>query len=393
MPTFTTLNTHRVMWRLFIVGALLLSSVSFALAGQREQAQRIHDRLAGVPPTPAVLDSMVAVIGSNPLAAADIAMDNPHFYTVTVKNFAAPWTNRDQNVFVPLNDYTTLVIGMVKDGVGFDDILSADLLYVGQGISPAPSATSNAHYEALESAMLQSNFDPDSIVPTTQSGMYGLPPAATAGAMTTRAAAEAYFIAGTNRAMFRFTLINHMCMDMEQVQDTSIVPDRIRQDVSRSPGGDSRVFLNNCIGCHSGMDPLAQAFAHYTFDPVSGGIQYDAAQVHPKYFNNNETFADGFVTPDDSWNNYWREGRNALIGWSPSLPGSGSGAKSLGEELAATQAFAQCQVQKVFTAVCLRAPVDQFDRAQVDTMTANFINTNYNLKNVFAESAVYCMGN
>ena len=113
---------------------------------------------------------------------------------------------------------------------------------------------------------------------TTQTAVYGTPAAATAGAITTRAAAEAFFIAGTNRAMFRFTLMNHMCMDMEQVHDTSIAPDRIRQDVSRSPGGDSRVFLNNCIGCHAGMDPLAQAFAYYNFDETSGsdGLQHDA---------------------------------------------------------------------------------------------------------------------
>jgi hypothetical protein len=193
--------------------------------------------------------------------------------------------------------------------------------------------------------------------------------------------------------MFRFTLINHMCMDLEQVHDTSIIPDRIRQDVSRSPGGDSRVFLNNCIGCHAGMDPMAQAFAHYNFDDVSGSIEYTPNAIQPKYFNNDTTFPDGFITPDDSWSNYWREGQNALIGWSPSLPGSGNGASSLGEELAATQAFAQCQVQKVFNAVCLRDPVDQPDRDQIATMTNNFRSNNYNLRQVFAESAVYCMGN
>jgi hypothetical protein len=88
---------------------------------------------------------------------------------------------------------------------------------------------------------------------------------ATAGVMTTRAAARAFFIDGTNRAMFRFTMLNHFCNDMEQVLDTTRSPDRIRQDVSRSPGGDSRVFLNNCVGCHSGMDPLAQAFAYYDY--------------------------------------------------------------------------------------------------------------------------------
>ena len=38
-------------------------------------------------------------------------------------------------------------------------------------------------------------------------------------------------------------MLNHMCKDMEQVHDVKRVPDRIRQDVSRSPGGDSRLYL------------------------------------------------------------------------------------------------------------------------------------------------------
>ncbi|MGW8369681.1 MAG: hypothetical protein ACWGPN_13530, partial [Gammaproteobacteria bacterium] len=234
------------------------------------------------------------------------------------------------------------------------------------------------------------DFDPDELEQTTQSSFYPVPPESTAGAMTTRAAAESFFIAGTNRAMFRFTLLNHMCMDLEQVHDTSIVPDRIRQDVSRSPGADSRVFLNNCIGCHAGMDPMAQAFAYYNFDEVSGSIEYTDGVVQPKYFNNEETFADGFVTPDDSWVNYWREGQNALLGWSASLPGEGNGAQSLGRELAGTRAFAECQVEKVFNAVCLRNPVDSDDRNRVAAMANSFISNNYNLKQVFAQSAEYC---
>jgi hypothetical protein len=377
---------------LWLLAAALLSSA--ALAGPREQAQRIHDRLAGVPPTEEVLTDMANLLPGNPLAAALIATDNKHFYTVTLKNFAAPWTNRDQSAFVPLNDYITLVIGLVKDDEPFNQVLFGDVLYTGVGVSPAPAATSNAHFEALEARMLDATFDPTTeIQRTAQSSVYGLPSTATAGAMTTRAAAEAFFIAGTNRAMFRFTLMNHMCMDLEQVHDTSIVPDRIRQDVSRSPGGDSRVFLNNCIGCHAGMDPLAQAFAYYNFDDVAGRIVYDESAVHSKYFNNDETFADGFVTPDDSWSNYWRQGQNALIGWESSLPGSGSGAKSLGQELAGSQAFAHCQAEKVFENVCLRSPVDAADRAQVDAMALSFRNNNYDLRRVFAESAVYCMGN
>jgi hypothetical protein len=392
--TFAGFGSHRAVWWLFVAATLIMSGVSVALAGPREQAERIHDRLAGVPAGPTVLNTMEGqVAGNNAVGAAMTAMTNPNFYSVTLKNFAAPWTNRDRNVFVPLNDYVTLVMGMVRDDVPFNQILSGDLLYVDPQVSPAATASSNAHFAALEDRMRQPGWNQSELAPTTQSGTYGLPPAATAGAMTTRAAAEAFFIAGTNRAMFRFTLMNHLCMDMEQVHDTSIIPDRIRQDVSRSPGGDSRVFLNNCIGCHSGMDPLAQAFAYYNFNPTSGSIEYTAGVVQPKYFNNDTTFPDGFVTPDDAWDNHWRQGQNALLGWSQQLPGSGNGAKSLGQELAGTTAFATCQVQKVFKAVCLRDPVDQSDRDQVATMTNTFRNNNYNLKQVFAESAVYCMGN
>jgi hypothetical protein len=386
---------YQAMWWGFVALALLLGAASVALAGptQREQAFRIHNRLAGVPPSEGTLIAMEAALnGGGALAAATIAMNDPHFYTVTLKNFAAPWTNRDENVFVPLNDYTTLVIGMVKDNVSFNQILSADLLYVDAGQS-LPTPDSNAHYDALEQRMLQPNFDPQTqIVATTQSAAYGLPAAATAGAITTRAAAQAFFIAGTNRAMFRFTLRNHLCMDLEQVHDTSIVPDHIRQDVSRSPGGDSRVFLNNCIGCHAGMDPLAQAYAYYNYDDVLGRLLYTPGAVQEKYFHNEETFADGFVTPDDQWHNYWRQGQNANLGWDPNLPGAGVGAKSMGQELAGTDAFAQCQVQKVFKSVCLREPVDATDRGQIASMTSTF-KAGYNLKQTFAESAVYCMGN
>jgi len=378
--------------------ALAFATASTALAGptERERAFRIHNRLAGVPPSDAVLTSMETDLNSpspDPIAAARKAMDNPNFYTVTVKNFAAPWTNRDQSVFVPLNDYTTLVIGMVKDGVPFTEILSGDLLYMhaGQGL---PSANSNAYYENLEQAMRQPTFNPQTeLVPTSQSAAYGTPTQATAGAMTTRAAAEAFFIAGTNRAMFRFTLMNHMCTDLEGVHDTTIVPDRIRQDVSRSPGGDSRVFMNSCIGCHAGMDPLAQAFAYYDYDDVLGRMLYTSGVVASKYFNNDTTFEDGFITPDDSWNNYWRAGQNANLGWDINRSNSGTGAKTLGQELAATQAFAQCQVTKVFRNVCLRDPVNGNDRTQITTMTGNFTGTyGYDLKEVFAASAAYCMG-
>jgi hypothetical protein len=389
--------------------ALALAIVAFASAQQdayadataRAQAKRMFDRLTGTVPAPDLLNTLEAQVGigstqASRTSAALLMLDknaaySSGFYSVTLKNFATPWTNRDQTVFAPLNDYTATVIGMVRDDTDFRGVLSDDIVYIGSGTSPAYSTTSNAHYETLES----NNADLRVVLaPTTQSSLNGLPPAATAGIITSRAAAEAFFIDGTNRAMFRFTLLNHLCRDMEQVHDTSRPPDRIRQDVTRSPGGDSSVFLNNCIGCHSGMDPMAQAFAYYDFDETQARLVYTPGVVQPKYLINSDNFKQGYVTTDDRWDNRWRlPGHNErAIQWSPMLSGTGTGAKSLGQELAQSRAFAQCQVEKVFRTICFRSPGDTQDHNQVGASTTTFMGGG-NLKRVFAETAAYCAGN
>jgi hypothetical protein len=383
------------MIQLLTFGLLGVALTGTVFAGPREQAKRIHDRLAGVPPSETVLQQMEADVDpgqpGTAIDAAYRAMNDPNFYNVTLKNFAAPWTNREQSVFVPLNDYIATVVGMIRDDVPFNTLLSADILYIGPGSLPPYSNFDNNHYEQLEA---QSVDMMTGLTRTTQSAMTGLPPNATAGIWTTRAAAEAFFVAGTNRAQFRFTMLNHLCNDMEQVHDVKPPPDRIRQDVSRSPGGDSRLFLNNCIGCHNGMDPLSGAFAYYNFNEDTGSIEYTPGTVQPKYFNNDTNFEPGFRTTDDSWMNYWREGQNQFLGWAsngPGSTGSGMGAKSMGDELANSDAFASCQVKKVFKAVCLREPENAADRTQVATMVSSLKN-GYRMKQTFAEAAVYCMG-
>jgi hypothetical protein len=369
---------------------------TFAANPTPDQATRMYNRIAGVPPSASVLAQMTA---TDPLDAALLATHDPAFYNNTIRNLAAPWTNRDQSVFVPLNDYIATVVGMVRDDVAFNTLLSADLVYIANphlGL-PAYSPANNALYLAMD----QKGVDLSSaLVASTQSAVTGLPAAATAGVLTTRAAAAAFFINGTNRAMFRFTMMNHLCNDLPAIMDTTRPPDRIRQDVTRSPGGVSSLFLNNCIGCHSGMDPMAQAFAYYNFNNTdtttagtTGQIVYTAGQVQPKYHINNTNFPQGFSTLDDSWNNRWRAGPNMILGWSPNLPGGGNGAKSLGQELESSTAFANCQVTRVFADVCYRAPESSADLSQVQTLIADFQAHNYSLRQVFAEAAVYCMGN
>src|ERR1700682_6311974 len=171
--------------------ALAVQTAPPAFAGPREQAQRIYERIPGSPPSATVLDQMAAKTAAADLAgAAAIATDASTFYSVTLKNFVTPWTNRDQTVFAPLNDYTATVIGMVRDDVAFNTVLSADILYtINASGLPAVSATNNNHYATAE----QNGVDLKApwLAPS-QSAAYGLPTAATAGVMTTRGGSSAF---------------------------------------------------------------------------------------------------------------------------------------------------------------------------------------------------------
>ena len=81
-----------------------------------------------------------------------------------------------------------------------------------------------------------------------------------------------------------------------------------------------------------------------------------------------------------------------MLGWDATLSGGGTGAKTLGKELAYSDAFARCQVKKVFKTICLRDPTDSSDFSKVDAMVSSFKSSNYRMKQVFAEAGAYCMG-
>ena len=418
---------------LVIAGITLLQGqLSWAGDLERNQAKRIHDRLTGVSATNTAIDDMEdLLLNDDPTgkSAAEYAIDtaqNPnarYFYNITLKNFAAPWTNEEQTVFTPLNDYSATIVGAVRDSVDFRRILYGNLIYVGQlGGLPPYRVDDNDHYEQLEALgpIAGDLSDTNVLDADTQSNVTGLNGAATAGIMTSRAASMAFFSDGTNRAMFRFTMMNHLCTDLEPLKDITRTPDRVRRDVSRSPGGDSRIFLNGCVGCHAGMDGMAGAFAYYEWnyagdDKTTGFLDYTPGSVSAKHNINENNFEHGYITIDDSWRNYWRVGPNAVLGNRPgdttsgwnsagaSLSGVsvdpdlgysfGNGAKSLGRELANSKAFAQCQVDKVFKAVCLRDP-NQFDadRTARDTFVGNFTASNYDMKGVFTDVAAHCKG-
>jgi hypothetical protein len=362
-----------------------------ALAGPVEQATRIYNRIAGVPPSAQEAKAMADLIqAGKPNEAAQIAIDSSYFYNVTLKNWVAPWTNEDQSSQVPLNDFSATIIGSIRDDIPYDRLLWDDVLYTGAdalsaGATPAIPAfspASNDHFIAMDNQ----NIDlKQNLVKRVQSQITSL--GDTAGVITSRASGEAFFNMGTNRAPLRFTLMNFLCRDLEQMSDTGTPDYLIRQDVDRSPGNDSKVFRNKCAGCHSGMDGLTSAFAHFDF--VNGSLVHDANKVQAKMLQNAHVFSDGFDVSDDGWVNLWTSGVNNVVGWRGQ--GNGVGAKELGKALSQTDAFDSCAAEKVFERVCLRRASSTEDKQFLDEVRNEFIKDDKrNIKTLFKGAAVYC---
>jgi len=405
---------------LFLLGLYLsILATEKVFAGPRDQAKRIHDRLVGIPPSPAVHAQMEAFLnGGNLKSAALLAMENDVFYNVMLKNWFSTWTNVEGSAYVNLNDYSATAIGLIRDDLNFDQVLYGDVIYVGNdalvsSLDAAGAVTtrrqimpyrrnSNQHYIDLENVIINPANIADLtssarnknislkqfLVRKQQSTVTGL--ADTAGVLTTRGAGAAFFSAGTNRRAVRFALKNFLCMDMENLQDTTRPDFRVRRDVDRAPGGDSRTYKQTCVGCHAGMDALAGAFAFFDFN--NNQVVHTPGSVQGKYNKNNTMFAGGYPTTDSSWINLWATGPNAGVGWSGAA--SGNGARAFGQLLSQTNAFSQCMVKRVFKRVCLREPLSA-ESNLIDRLAGDFsASGRYNMKDLFAAVSTLpqCMG-
>jgi hypothetical protein len=366
-----------------------LATLSLQLmAGPREQAWKLHNRLAGIPPKQDVLNDMSAAISQgDPEAAARIAMENPSFYNITLKNWIKPWSNRDQTPRVPMNDYVATILGVIRDDSPFDKILYDDIIYiVDDATLPVYSNTDNNHYRNAETQNLDFM---DTLVVRKQSDITGTPAAGIAGVTTTRNAGENYFSAGTNRRVNRFIFMNYLCKDYEDLHDITIPDFRVARDVERNPGGDSRTYKNRCVGCHAGQDGLRGAYAYYNF--TGGRLAYTPGQVQGK-MNQNNYFPQGFVTTNDGWINLWATGQNASVGWRGAT--SGTGAQSIGMMFAKSKAFSQCMARKVFKLVCMKDAVNPDDVTKITALATEFESNNkYSMKDLIAKTSVGCVVN
>lgn len=374
-------------------------SILFCLAATAGQPERrkawvIHNRVAGVPPTRAVLMQMEQALNANNTdQAVQMAMNHPNFTNLVLKNWFKPWSNQAQSMSTPLNDFVATAVGLIRDNRPFDEILYGDHIYYAPPENLAANNITNVadfarnnndHYRDLENRSL--NW----VAPLQRVNQSQLTTIAdTAGAITTRAFGEAYFQAGTNRRMTRFVFMNFLCRDFEQLHDVTRPDFRVRRDVERNPGDDSRTYKNKCVGCHAGQDALGGAWAYFDFN--NGQTQHTPGQVRGKMNQNGQFYPEGHVTVDDSWLNLWNQGQNAALGWDPTVPSNGNGARSVGRMLAKTRAFGECMVSRSWELMCNRK--FKSDEQEIKReLTDRFMGQQqYNMRQLFASTLNECV--
>lgn len=494
---FMTRLTHRVLFLCFAFCSAdaLHQTLALDRVKARDQGRRLYQRIVGTSPSNQATEDMTNKLASGDVEGATFyAMRDRDFYKITIKQMFNILTSKDFNPDYELTDSTALAVGLIRDNQRFDQYLYGDVFYTasdamqnftgltftvprGDPITQtaivanqslpfvsdsrltheeygqkSPDATKitplldgqrgsrfndNRHFSELESKYVDW---PNLLVKRKQSDIWAatsnskILPEDIAGVMTTRKVATEFYVAGTNRRMFRYAMLDYLCLDMQQLHDSSSFDDMVRADVDRRPGGELSTYKNTCKGCHAGMDAFTAAFSFLdynisnlsmtyltdqspfsfgkTIDPANyPAFPYDSTRDN-KQFRQASVFPDGFnpikmQANKNNWANRWVTGANAQkIGWrvpeGMSTYAKGKGANELGRVLAATDAFSACMVRKVFQRVCFRSPSveeartlstiqKEFERG-FSEYSAEGAEGPYNMKSLFAKTANICFG-
>lgn len=356
-----------------------------------------------------VLKQVSALIASgNRDQAAQLAMSQPQFLNITIKQMAAQMSTREETIRAAFNDFAASFIGVTRDDIDARQLLTGNFYYAADPTKVPAGANipmalgpdviaSNRHYASLESnrldlgAILEKRDGQLLVIDDANNTANNPDPA---GVLTSRTYIEAHATAGTNRRLVEFAFREFMCSSIDQIADTTAPDLRIGRDIDRFPGGDHLRFQTSCKGCHTVMDGFRGAFAMWDFNNVpihskAGGIQGRSpaadgtTRVMNKLNKNGSVYAGGYVTRDDSWVNHANRGANALsLGWRSSLTG-GNGVAGFGALLAGSQRFSQCMAKRVYNSVCRRELPQEEQKALFTKLGARWESTGYKIKKLY----------
>ncbi len=404
------------------VFALATSYSSFASADGAcgsDSACKLFVNLTTVNPTQAELEAVRIKISSEGelKAAMWIIQNNKEFWTVQVKQFAEPWSDKDGKIGAILDETSATIILAVQKNIDFRRILWDDLIAVGQGelygerddelklpdgniipryLRGASGARHYAKMEELEVYHKDGYLEFESQMPTTFPADQ---PGAVAGILSTYGFGAAAYTAGTNRRSIPMLTKEALCIDLDNLRDQTGLETYVKRDVVRQDSdGTTTTYKTVCKTCHAG--PLEQFSNAFMFHDIKGDagvytrfdslVESELVDHLASHKMLKQASSTGYVPKNDQWFLDLTENQKNLIGI-PNGAVSGFGAKSLGKFLSSTGAFAKCQPQKAFKAVCGHAP-RQSDVDFLKGLIRDFVDSGYKMKEIFAKSAIYCAG-
>lgn len=418
---------------------VIQNSTNFSISTARDpdaithRALDIYSRLTGVKTAASnpLVDRMAREIANGDVleAAAIVTNEDSRFLNITVRDFAAKMSNRDQSVNTPLNDFIATIVGATRDEINSQRLLWDNLTYVGDpNQAPVPSdmvadiLRSNNHYQALDDG----RYDLSKVLVQRNqqflfNGTAAIANPQPSGLLTSRQWLMEHAIAGTNRRLVEYTFKIFLCSPIESVADAAGPEDVVGPDIDRIPGGSATKFQTNCRACHTILDGFRPAFARWTFGNgyakhafvvpeigptadenanVVGMQEYpDIRNISAKINRNQDVYPDARLVRDDRWvNNAIYNANKVNLKFdtaNPSIMG-GVGTQSFGRAMATSARFGRCMAERVFKQVCKRDVINS-DNVELNKIAGEFSDirsNNYNLKFLFQRvvTSPNCLG-
>lgn len=273
------------------------------------KAKKLYERMTGVKVSstkPELKKVAEFIAKGDTRGAANYITGTSDFLNVQVKNLSLKLSNKDESVKVPFNDFSALIVGVVRDGKDFREILTADYFY---DVKNVPKVTdqrtryfTQENFTPVETAYmdLQTSLQLQSrqkLVKTAWSTPYQQTDKSfdlvnladnpePAGVFSTRTFAERNLSGGTNRRAVEFSLKQFLCVSMAEAADSSASDQYVGRDVERFPAGDHNKYLTSCKSCHSVMDGMRGAFAKMDYTNfTTGGATGTYSQMNGDFFN------------------------------------------------------------------------------------------------------------
>lgn len=298
---------------LLIAAVTAFSLNAFAASdADMRSAKKLYERMTGVKVSSKRAELKVVaehIANGDYKAAARYITTTPDFLNVQIKNLSLRLSNKDESVKVGFNDFSALIVGVVRDNRDFREVLTSDYYYDVSGVAndddprtrfynqnnftPVETAfldlTKVLTYKPRQQMVITSNDTPymqkEKSTPVLTAANHPDP----AGVLTTRTFAERNLGGGSNRRAVEFTLKQFLCVSMAEAADSSASDQYVGKDVERFPAGDYNKYLTSCKSCHSVMDGMRPAFAKMDYgnftNSAATGIY---STVHGDFFNSNK---------------------------------------------------------------------------------------------------------